>query len=42
MEWNWRFIVPDWLLHAFEEHEYRHQVLMDEKEELADDGSLPG
>ncbi len=30
LRWSWRFIVPDWLLHAFDEHEYRHRVLKDE------------
>ncbi len=44
LEWSWRFIVPDWLLRAFEEHEYWHRVLKDgdtENEGLADDSSLP-
>jgi hypothetical protein len=34
LEWSWRFIIPDWLLRAFEEHEYWQG--------LADDSSLPG
>jgi len=32
LRWSWRFIVPDWLLHAFDEYErrYRYRVSEDE------------